>query len=87
MTGTDGTSTPNGLPPQQIPVSAEAKTLIRSLLTVDESQRPSAMQVLLSSGWLQQFLDPAELGPLQTEATQFATQAAYMDGNINDHII
>lgn len=49
---------------QQVQVSAEAKMLIRTLLTVDEAQRPSALEVLLQSQWVQAAMTADELASL-----------------------
>ena len=47
-----GTSTPAPFS-QQVAVSPEAKSVIKSLLTVNEDQRPSAIELLFSSNWVQ----------------------------------
>ena len=59
----EGTGTP--VPPsQQINVSAEAKALIKSMLTVDADRRPSALDILLGSAWVQAQMSPQDVESL-----------------------
>ena len=68
-----GTSTPAPLS-QQVAVSPEAKSVIKSLLTVNEDQRPSAIEILFSSNWVQSQMSQDDLETLSMIQQQLQEQ-------------
>lgn len=54
----------NAPSPQQISVSSQAKALIKNMLMVDGERRPSALDLVFGSPWLQSHIKPQELEAL-----------------------